>query len=196
MKKVFIYLTVVCVAFVGLTSCDDDNETMEMSSVQNEEILAKSAKAPGEQSIATIAIGAGFTELVGALAYVDEKLGKNYIDLFANGKDQYTVFAPDNDAFGRLYAALGVTDITGIDAGLVEQVLLYHVVDGRRSSNSVLPKANYKTIETLLPGAYFMVDPSGNIKAVGNMSMITTPNISASNGVVHVISEVLLPIEL
>lgn len=196
MKRVFIYLTVMCVAFVGLTSCDDDNETMEISSVQNEEILAKSAKAPGEKSIATIAVEAGFTELVGALAYVDEKLGRSYIDLFANGKDQYTVFAPDNDAFGRLYAALGVTDIKGIDAALVEQVLLYHVVDGRRGSNSVLPRTNYKTIETLLPGAYFMVDTNGAIKAVGNMAIINAADISASNGMVHVISEVLLPIEI
>lgn len=196
MKKVFTYLTAVSIAFVGLTACDNDNEMIEMSSAQNEEILlAKSAKAPVEKSIATIAVEAGFTELVGALAYVDKELGKSYIDLFANGKDQYTVFAPDNEAFEKLYTALGVNDIMGIDPELVEQVLLYHVVEGRRGSNSVLPKNNYKTITTL-QGGDFKVDPDGNIMAVGNMTMITGADISASNGMVHIISDVLLPIEL
>jgi len=195
MKKLFTYFTAVSIAIVGLTACDNDDEMIEMSSAQNEEILAKSAKAPGEKSIATIAVEAGFTELVGALAYVDKELGKSYIDLFANGKDQYTVFAPDNEAFAKLYTTLGVTDIMGIDPELVEQVLLYHVVEGRRGSNSVLPKNNYKTITTL-QGGYFKVAPNGKIMAVGNMSMITGADISASNGMVHIISDVLLPIEL
>ncbi len=196
MKKVFTYLTAVSIAFAGLTACDNNDEMIEMSSAQNEEILlAKSAKAPGKKSIATIAVEAGFTELVGALAYVDKELGKSYIDLFANGKDQYTVFAPNNEAFEKLYTVLGVNDIMGIDPKLVEQVLLYHVVEGRRGSNSVLPKNNYKIITTL-QGGDFKVDPDSNIMAVGNMSMITGADISASNGMVHIISDVLLPIEL
>jgi uncharacterized surface protein with fasciclin (FAS1) repeats len=196
MKKLFTYFTAVSIAIVGLTACDNNDEMIEMSSAQNEEILlAKSAKAPGEKSIATIAVEAGFTELVGALAYVDKELGRSYIDLFANGKDQYTVFAPDNEAFEKLYTALNVNDIMGIDPELVEQVLLYHVVEGRRGSNSVLPKNNYKTITTL-QGGDFKVDPDGNIVAVGNMTMITGSDISASNGMVHIISDVLLPIEI
>jgi len=151
----------------------------------------------GSESIAEIAINNGFSELVGALQYVDAELDAGLVNLFLNGKDQYTVFAPTNDAFYGLYDALGedVQGITDLPATLVLDVLLYHVTDGRRSANSVVPKNNYKYIETLLEGATFMVDSSGMITATGNTANIVAADISASNGIVHVIDAVILPIE-
>ena len=84
----------------------------------------QAAPAPGEDSIAEIAIDAGFTELVGALLYVDEELGTGLVDLFLSGTDQYTVFAPTNEAFEDLYDAFGYSGIGDADPEVVLDVLL------------------------------------------------------------------------
>ena len=156
----------------------------------------QAAPAPGDASIAEIAIGAGFSELVGALVYVDEELDAGLVDLFLNGTDQYTVFAPTNKAFEGLYNALGedVNGITDLPAELVLDVLLYHVTEGRRAANSVVPPVRPRTINTLL-GATFSVDRTGTITDIAGQEVkIVDPNISASNGIIHVVDTVLLPL--
>jgi uncharacterized surface protein with fasciclin (FAS1) repeats len=152
------------------------------------------APAPGPDSIAEIAIGAGFTELVGALLYVDEELDAGLVDLFLNGTDQYTVFAPTDEAFEGLYDFLGIDEISDLPPELVLDVLLYHVVEGRRAANSVVPPRMDRSITTLL-GASFSVDRTGTITdRFGQEVKIVAPNISASNGIIHVVDTVLLPL--
>ncbi|MFW5645425.1 MAG: fasciclin domain-containing protein [Bacteroidota bacterium] len=51
---------------------------------------------------------------------------------FLTEPNQYTVFAPTNDAFGDLYEAAGIDEISDLPAELVLNVLLYHVTEGRR----------------------------------------------------------------
>lgn len=150
--------------------------------------------APGTDPIAQIAIDNGFNELVEALVYVDTELNAGLVNMFMNGTDQYTVFAPTDQAFSNLYAALTITDITDLDAALVLDVLKYHVVEGRRNSKSVVPKVKTRTIQTLL-GKSFRVTPSAQIIAVGNTANIVSADISASNGIIHVIDAVILPIQ-
>jgi uncharacterized surface protein with fasciclin (FAS1) repeats len=152
------------------------------------------APAPGPDSIAEIAIDAGFTELVGALVYVDEELDAGLVDLFLNGRDQYTVFAPTNEAFEDLYDFLGITEISDLPPELVLDVLLYHVTEGRRAANSVVPPRMDRSITTLL-GPSFTVDRTGTITDLfGQEAAIVAPNISARNGIVHVVDTVLLPL--
>lgn len=202
-SRLFLHLFFMIALSFFLVSCE--KEEMEMTDEAAAEAvltgnadynaaLKKGAPAPGEDPIAAIAIAGGFDELVGALSYVDAELQAGLVDLFLNGKDQYTVFAPTDEAFERLYIALGIDDITDLPAPLVLDVLLYHVTEGRRAANSVVPPKNYRTIETLL-GESFKVDSMGRIMAIGNSASIETPNISASNGIIHVIDEVLLPME-
>lgn len=183
-----------------IVSCQTDSidtsldQQSKQTSIYETLITARSGNAPGDTPIAAIAIDAGFNELVNALMYVDSELDAGLVDLFLNGTDQYTVFAPTDDAFFALYDALSVSDITEVDAQLVLNVLLYHVTEGRRSSNSVVPKKNNKTIETLL-GETFQVTPNLEIIAIGNSANIEAADITASNGVIHVIDGVILPIE-
>jgi uncharacterized surface protein with fasciclin (FAS1) repeats len=152
------------------------------------------APAPGPDSIADIAIDAGFTELVGALVYVDEELDTNLVELFSTPSGQYTVFAPTNEAFEDLYDFLGITEISDLPPELVLDVLLYHVAEGRRAANSVVPPRQDRTITTLL-GATFSVDRTGTITDLfGQQAAIVAPNISASNGIIHVVDTVLLPL--
>lgn len=193
--KLIATLKVVALVVINsfsLASCSTDetltNETNESAS------LEKRAPAKGNASIAGIASNAGFNELISALVYVDSELNTGFVNLFANGKDQYTVFAPTDQAFKNLYSALKVNSITELPAPLVRDVLLYHVAEGRRAANSVVPKNGTREITTLL-GNQFSVTPKGSINAIGNSATITTANISASNGIIHVIDTVLLPIK-
>ena len=180
-------VALVVITSFSLASCSTD-ETNESAS------LEKRAPAKGNASIAEIASNAGFNELISALVYVDSELNTGFVNLFANGKDQYTVFAPTDQAFKNLYSALNVNSITELPAPLVRDVLLYHVAEGRRAANSVVPKNGTREITTLL-GNQFSVTPNGSINAIGNSATITTANISASNGIIHVIDTVLLPIK-
>jgi uncharacterized surface protein with fasciclin (FAS1) repeats len=195
--KAFILIAVLSISTL---SCDKQEplgmEETNLSKTAFGENLRSSNSAPkkGETPIAGIAINAGFNELVGALGYVDKELNAGLVDLFMNGKDQYTVFAPTDAAFKKLYMDLGKEKITDLPPALVLDVLKYHVVEGRRAANSVVPPNGYRTITTLL-GATFTVDTSGMIMAVGNTATITSANISASNGIIHVIDTVLLPIK-
>jgi uncharacterized surface protein with fasciclin (FAS1) repeats len=178
-----------------MASCSKEEVVTPASTMQVSEVKARNAApAPGTAPIAQIAIDAGFTELVSALTYVDGQLNTGLVNMFMNGTDQYTVFAPTNAAFHNLYTALNVTQITDLPATLVRDVLLYHVVEGRRAANSVVPKSGTRNISTLLLTG-FTVNPQGQITAVGNTANITTANISASNGIIHVVDAVLLPIQ-
>ncbi len=184
----------LAVASISCNKSDDVFLPAEMNFVQDAELKSNRAPAPGSQSIAEVAIEAGFSELVAALSYVDEDLDAGLVNLFLNGKDQYTVFAPTDAAFYALYEALGedVDEITDLPAEVVLNVLLYHVTEGRRAANSVVPRNGSRTIETLL-GQSFSVNTSGIISAFGNSAMIVAPNVSASNGIIHVIDTVILP---
>lgn len=197
MLKAFILIAALSIVTI---SCNSE-ETEEMNVINSSKTLTgetfkstSSAPKPGDTPIAGIAVNAGFNELVGALTYVDNELDAGLVNLFLNGKDQYTVFAPTDAAFKNLYTALGVNKITDLPATLVLDVLKYHVVEGRRAANSVVPQNGSREITTLL-GSTFSVDSKGIITAVGNTASIKSANISASNGIIHVVDAVLLPIK-
>ena len=192
---------------VFAVSCDKQDDIPEPA-VQDVELkkgqpeMKPGAPEKGDMTIAEIVVASSeadepqFTLLLAALEYA------GLTSVFAGG-DQYTVFAPTDQAFIDLVVALGVdpTDpFTEIDAllgpGTVANVLLYHVTEGRRAANSVVPPVNPRTIETLLEGATFSVDAYGKIWAVGNSAMIVAPNVPASNGIIHVIDTVILPVSL
>lgn len=112
--------------------------------------------------------------------------------------DQYTVFAPTDWAFVSTFRGLlGDDTLTegdvidfieagGVDtafgAGALADILLYHVTNGRRTSNSVVKAPGY----TMLNGDRLS---RGELLDAG----IAQVDISASNGVIHVIDSVLLP---
>jgi uncharacterized surface protein with fasciclin (FAS1) repeats len=74
---------------------------------------------------------------------------------------------------------------------LLREVLLYHVVDGRIFSSDLVDG----DVPTLLSET-FRVDVSGPslIDKGGNISNIIATDIQATNGVVHVIDRVILPL--
>lgn len=168
------------------------------------------ALRPGGQTIAEIAEAAGFNLLLAAVGYIAETNPESPIVAGLLNEDQYTVFAPTDQAFINLVTAVAplldpdVLENEGpfaaidklLGAGTIEAVVSYHVTEGRRASNSVVPRRGVRTIETLLEGATFTVSTSAVITAVGNTANITAADISASNGIIHVIDAVILPVDL
>ncbi len=77
-------------------------------------------------------------------------------------------------------------------------VLLYHVAEGRRASNSVVPKNRDRTITPLL-GEPFHVRSDLSIRdgltgtGLRDDASIVYPDVSASNGIIHEISGVIVP---
>lgn len=103
-----------------------------------------------------------------------------------NGNNQYTVFAPTDAAFistlGVADEAAAITAVENLDTAALTNILLYHVMHGRRISTSVLAKNKYR----MLNGEFLM---KTELMDAG----ITQVDISARNGVVHVINSVLMP---
>ena len=177
-----------------VTSTDIISDVSEAPNTGDLLMRGPGANKPGSLTIAGIATGSDdYEELVEALLYVDAELDAGLVALFSSMDGQYTVFAPNDAAFDALYGVLGIDSIQDLEAELVLDVLLYHVTNGRRASNSVLPPMQPKRIQTLL-GEYFEVSKDAEIEAIGSTATIITPDISASNGIIHGINAVLLPI--
>jgi transforming growth factor-beta-induced protein len=98
----------------------------------------------------------------------------------------FTIFAPTNAAFEALFTDLGVTGIADLTAEQLTPILLYHVVSGNVRSTDLSDGA----VETLNGPIQISLMPSPTIN--GTTSIIAT-DVQGTNGVVHVISKVLLP---
>lgn len=142
------------------------------------------------QNIAQIAIGFSnsstpeFTQLVAALTRAD------LVDAVSGGSDDnLTVFAPTDAAFEALYDALGVAGVNDIPLETLTNVLLYHVVPARAFSQDLRDDAN---LPTLLTGETLAVDlPALEINGSGLVPSLL--NVHATNGVIHVIDQVIVP---
>lgn len=102
------------------------------------------------------------------------------------GDGPFTVFAPTNDAFSKLPAGTVdfLVDPNNVDS-LVD-VLTYHVVNGIAVSGSLKEGQKIKTV--LGSKVSVSLDPTRI-----NSALVTTADILASNGVIHVIDSVLIP---
>ena len=102
-----------------------------------------------------------------------------------SGDGPFTVFAPSNDAFAKLDPDV-LNNIISTPS-LLTSLLQYHVVGAELTSDRL-----NGTVQTLLSGQSLEVDNSGGV-TVNGTSNVTTADVIASNGVVHVIDEVLIP---
>lgn len=103
------------------------------------------------------------------------------------GAGPFTVFAPTNAAFEKLLGELNITADQLLAQPDLAKVLTYHVVSGEVMAADL---TNGMTATTL-NGESLTFDLSGSPKV--NNANITTTDINASNGVIHVIDTVLVP---
>ena len=113
----------------------------------------------------------------------------------------FTVFAPTNAAFGKLPAGTVDTLLKPENKGTLTKVLTYHVVPGRMTAVNLMKAVKEGEGEAKLKtaaGDWLMVKQAGPGKltvtdAKGDVAMVTIADVLQSNGVIHVIDTVLLP---
>ena len=103
-----------------------------------------------------------------------------------NGAGPFTVFAPTNDAFAKVPADTLKSLLA--DTTALKNVLLYHVVSGKVTSDQVVKLTSAPTVN----GASVKIAVSGSTVKVNDATVIKV-DVPACNGVVHVIDGVLLP---
>jgi len=136
--------------------------------------------APEMLDIVDTAVADGrFTTLVAAV----EAAG--LVDAL-KGEGPLTVFAPTDDAFAALPE--GTVDALLADIPALTDVLLYHVVDGKVSSDQVVELSQAQTLQ----GQYVDIQVEDGKVMIDNAQVIIT-DIETSNGIIHVIDSVILP---
>jgi len=110
-----------------------------------------------------------------------------------SGEGPFTVFAPTNAAFAALPAGTLDTLLLPENKATLSGILTYHVVPGKVMSSDlkngqVITTVNGATLTVeIMDGKVMLVD------AKGNKATVTTADVEASNGVVHIIDSVVLP---
>lgn len=139
-----------------------------------------SEKAAAKKNIVTVAVEAGsFTTLAKALG------AAGLVDAL-QGDGPFTVFAPTDEAFAKL--PKGTLESLLKDKEALKEVLLYHVVKGSVDSKAVTTLSS----ATTLSGAdVHIAVVNGSVMI--NSSKVTSADVMASNGVIHVIDQVLIP---
>ena len=103
-----------------------------------------------------------------------------------SGPGPLTVFAPTDAAFAKVPKA--TLAALAKDPAKLKAVLLYHVVKGKVTAARLVKLKSEKTLE----GAALPIRVAGGKVYVGT-AQVTTPDVMASNGVIHVINTVLIP---
>ena len=101
------------------------------------------------------------------------------------GTGPFTVFAPSNEAFAKVPAAM--MQALAADPSKLKAVLTYHVVAGKVMAADV-KNGNSKTVN----GANLALSKAGEFVTVED-ALVQTADISATNGVVHIVDSVLIP---
>lgn len=165
-----LLFAVALVAVVGISACDDDDDVKPTKTIWQIVQDDSNLSILEEQLLA-----GGFDD-----------------DLEADGSK--TLFAPSNAAMNTLLATLGLSNFGTISQSVVQSVLAYHI-----ANNEVLSAGLTNGVEiTTLQGEKITVLTTSTgektfVTGATSNSKVTSADIRATNGVVHVVDVVLVP---
>ena len=181
-SKNFKLLTVFLLV-IGFTACSDDDDNNV---------------TPQPTTIVDVAVANGFTSLAAALQATD-------LVTTLQSEGPFTVFAPTNEAFAELLDATGLDleNLSAAEETLVRNILLNHVIIGSDIQAETLISAGSGYATTASPGPaantnlslYYNV-VGGTVELNGGSDVsggadVTTPNVAASNGTIHIVDAVI-----
>jgi uncharacterized surface protein with fasciclin (FAS1) repeats len=105
----------------------------------------------------------------------------------------FTVFAPTNTAFAAFLQANNFATLNDVPVPLLKEILLNHVVNGTKRAADLTTgyiKTNAKGSASTTNMLSMFVNTASGVKLNG-VSSVTTPNVTASNGVIHVVDAVI-----
>lgn len=157
-------------------ACTGDKDTgKDQPNLQTENIVETARQA------------GSFSTLLAALEATD-------LDSVLGGSGTFTVFAPTDAAFAALPAGTLDNLLLPENKGMLTDILTFHVVGGEYKAAAVLGTSSLVSVF----GQSLAVDSSSGAM-IGNsksMAKITSTDIDAANGVIHVIDKVLLPLDI
>lgn len=168
MKKLLFSFLVLFGSALAFTACKDSDDNSQKNIVE---------LAQGNSNLSTLVSAVQRAGLVDALS----------------GDDPLTVFAPTNQAFSDLLSGLGFSRLEDVPVDVLKNILLNHVVSGKVKS-SALSTGYIKSLLTFgasTSNVSLYVNTSNGVKVNG--STVTTADVEASNGVVHIIDKVIVP---
>ncbi|MCT7993183.1 fasciclin domain-containing protein [Laspinema olomoucense] len=187
-KKVAMFLSVAGTSLLvglpvvaGVSNVSDNAPLSRDANAESMTETPASTTEMSQQTIAEIAAGSeSFTTLTSALeaAGLTETL---------SGEGPFTVFAPTDEAFAALPEGALEQLLQPENRQLLVQVLTYHVVEGSVMSGDLstteVPSIEGRSINVTVDEGSVMVNSANVVQA----------DIEASNGVIHVIDQVILP---
>lgn len=177
-------LLTVFLLVLGVTGCSDDDDT--------------NGGGVMTTTIVDVALSNGLTSLAAALEATD-------LVTALQGTGPFTVFAPTNDAFTALLTAnnLDLDNLSTAEETLVRNILLNHVIQGENISAEAIIGLGSGYRATMSPGpavntnlsTYFnvvggVVEINGGSNVSGGADVVI-PNVTATNGTVHVVDAII-----
>lgn len=155
-----------------ITSCSDDDDTN--SPVVDNSITGIAARTEN-------------------LSILVQALNKADLSATLSSSGSFTVFAPTNTAFTTFLNANGFANLDAVPTPVLKEILLNHVVSGALQSSSLttgyvktLAKGNASSTNTLS----MFINTSSGVRLNG-VASVTTANVLATNGVIHVVDAVI-----
>ncbi|MGB5553109.1 MAG: fasciclin domain-containing protein [Flavobacteriaceae bacterium] len=185
-------LSIIAFSGVLLSSCGEKKkETKEEPVEETQEMTIMEEATP---NIVEVAAGnENFSTLVAAVkaASLVETL---------SGDGPFTVFAPTNDAFGKLPEGTVESLLLPENKDSLTKILTYHVVSGKFEAAAVIEAINANngnfTVTTVQGNEITLSLMDGNViltDAKGGTATVVIADVAASNGVIHAIDAVVMP---
>jgi uncharacterized surface protein with fasciclin (FAS1) repeats len=137
-------------------------------------------EAQEEKDIVTTAVEAGVFNTLAAALEAADLVG------VLQGEGPFTVFAPTDAAFAKL--PVGTVEALLADKEKLVQILTYHVVAGKVTAEMVSGISSAETVSGIDASVEVRM---GDVYVGG--SKVTTADVMASNGIIHIIDTVMLP---
>lgn len=173
MKKFFYHakIAILAITLIGIVSCSDDDDNGNIIDVE------------GSNTIADIVTNnPDFSSLLAAL----QQTG---LDATLAGNGSFTVFAPTNTAFDEF---LGGTALEDVDNNVLSQILLNHVLNVELASTVLTTgyQKNLATEPSTGSNLDMYIDITNGV-VINGESTVTTADVPADNGIVHIVDNVI-----
>ena len=180
--KLFITaLFIFGISFSTVAQCGSHKKHVKSSYVHKNDIVDI---ASGDENFSTLVLAVKTANLVSTL----------------QGEGPFTVFAPTNAAFAKIDSKTIETLLSPEGRDQLTKILTYHVIAGEFKAKDVVTAINAAggsfTIETVSGGKLVATISNGSVILTDEnkrTAAVTTTDIDASNGVIHVIDTVVLP---